>query len=121
MKRVGDDRGRGGLERPAGHSGPLIVLGDELDDVEAPFGASADCFVYLGSYPTPGAAAAAVVLPITTFAEEEGSFTNHAGIVQRYEPALRPPGMARPAAAVLETLVEALGSPAGAIAGNGGG
>ena len=36
------------------------------------------------------------VLPITTFAEQEGSYTNVQGRVQRFWPGVRPPGSARP-------------------------
>ncbi|MEX1259111.1 MAG: 2Fe-2S iron-sulfur cluster-binding protein [Gemmatimonadota bacterium] len=117
MKRVGTNDATGGLESLAAHAGKLVVLGDELEDAGPEFGAEAAAYLYLGSYPTEGAGRAKVVLPITTFAEEEGSFTNHARIVQRYEPALQAPGMARPAATVLEALRAALGTPAGALAG----
>src|SRR5206468_7706043 len=37
-----------------------------------------------------------VVLPIGTYAESDGTFTNHAGRVQRFRPAVKAPGAARP-------------------------
>jgi NADH-quinone oxidoreductase subunit G len=41
---------------------------------------------------------------MTTFAEQEGSFTNVEGRVQRFWPALQAPGMARPAWLILGAL-----------------
>ena len=52
---------------------------------------------------------AAVVLPVTTFAEEEGTFTNLRGRVQRFLQAKAAPGLARPAFFVLSDLLAALG------------
>jgi NADH-quinone oxidoreductase subunit G len=109
MKRVGDSSARGGLDGIAGHTGALIVLGDELADLPDTFGESARLYLYLGSYPTKAASAADVVLPITTFAEQEGSFTNRDRRVQRFWPGLQAPGDARPAWSVLRAIVEALG------------
>ena len=43
------------------------------------------------------ASAAAIVLPTSTMAEEEGTFTNLRGRVQRYFQASAAPGMSRPA------------------------
>ena len=39
---------------------------------------------------------AALLLPITTMAEEQGVYVNRDGRAQRYLPARTPPGMARP-------------------------
>jgi NADH-quinone oxidoreductase subunit G len=41
--------------------------------------------------PQPMLAKAAVIFPTTTFAEKDGTFTNHAGRVQRIRKALHPP------------------------------
>jgi len=108
MRRIGMDDATGGLDAFDGHGGRLIVLGDELRDASSEFGASSQYFLYIGSYPTEGARHAGAVLPIATFAEEGGSFTNHAGLVQRYEPALQAPGMARAGAEVLDALLAAI-------------
>ena len=108
FERVGDDDGRGGLERAAEHGGVLLVLGDELADLPAEFGSNADLFVYLGTHDSPGVAQADFVLPVTTFAEQEGSFVNVQGRVQRFRQALRAPGAARPAWLVLGALAAAL-------------
>ena len=113
MIRVGDDEGRGGLDELADHEGVLLVLGDELADQERSFGSSASLYVYLGAHPVPASAAADFVLPTTTFAEQEGSFVNHEGRVQRFWPGLQAPGAARPAWLVLGTLLAGLsGGPA---------
>ncbi len=37
-----------------------------------------------------------ILIPTTTFAEMDGTFTNFEGRVQRFSQSLRPPGMARP-------------------------
>jgi len=49
---------------------------------------------------------ASVVLPITTWGEEGGTFTNYAGIVQQVNRAVSAPGLARPAVEVLSGLLQ---------------
>jgi predicted molibdopterin-dependent oxidoreductase YjgC len=83
----------------------LFVLGDELADQPAGFGAGASLFVYVGHHLSPAARNAHYVLPAATFAEMEGSFTNLRRRVQRFWPALRAPGMARPAWQILGVLL----------------
>jgi NADH-quinone oxidoreductase subunit G len=104
MERVGDDDGMGGLEGLAQDGGILLVLGDELADQPVGFATGADVAVYLGSHP-PAVEGAHFVLPVTTFAEEEGTFTNHEGRVQRFWPGLLPAGSARPAWRILGTVL----------------
>jgi NADH-quinone oxidoreductase subunit G len=105
FSRVGDDAGAGGL--PAA-GGTLIAMGDELADQDADFGTGADLFVVLGQVMTPAARNAHFVLPITTFAEQEGTFANFEGRVQRFWPALQPPPLARPAWQVLGVVLAGL-------------
>ena len=57
------------------------------------------------------ARAAAIVLPTSTMAEEEGTFTNLRGRVQRYFQANAAPGMSRPAWWILGDLLTELGEP----------
>jgi NADH-quinone oxidoreductase subunit G len=109
MVRVGGDDGAGGLEAVAAHVGVVLVLGDALADHDASFGSGAALYVYLGAHQTPAASAAHFVLPLTTFAEQEGTFTNHEGRVQRFWPGLEAPGAARPAWLVLGALLAELG------------
>jgi len=105
FSRVGNDDGTGGLDDVARHDGIVLVLGDGLADQDAEFGASAALYVYLGTHGSPAAGHADFVLPVTTFAEQEGTFTNLDGRVQRFWPALRAPGAARPAWLVLGALL----------------
>ena len=105
-ERVGDDQGAGGLEAPSG--GVLLVFGDELADLPD-YGAGADLFVYFGSVASAAARRNAhFVLPVTTFAEEEGTFTNVNGRVQRFWPALQAPTLARPGWQVLGVILAGL-------------
>ena len=55
------------------------------------------------------ARAAAIALPTSTMAEEEGTFTNLRGRVQRYFQASAAPGMSRPAWWILGDLLTQLG------------
>jgi NADH-quinone oxidoreductase subunit G len=104
MKRVGSDEGTGGLGGVADHDGIVIVLGDALEDADESFGKNASLYVYLGTHAGAAARSAHFVLPVTTYAESEGTFTNHEGRVQRFWAALDAPGMARPAWLVLGAL-----------------
>jgi NADH-quinone oxidoreductase subunit G len=104
MARVGADDASGGLEGVADHGGIVIVLGDGLDDQPESFGGKAGLYIYLGTHESAATTAADYVLPVGTHAESEGTFTNREGRVQRFEPALEPPGMARPAWLILGAL-----------------
>jgi NADH-quinone oxidoreductase subunit G len=106
FQRIGDDEAQGGLDRLEGRV--LLVLGDELADAPADFGRDADLFVYLGDVMSPAARNAHVALPITLFSEQDGTFTNFEGRVQRFWPALDAPPLARPAWQVLGVLLAGL-------------
>jgi NADH dehydrogenase/NADH:ubiquinone oxidoreductase subunit G len=80
----------------SGHPGVLFVLEDRLEDAPAGFADGCALFVYIGSVLSPAARRAHIVLPSPTFAEMDGTFTNFEGRVQRFNQALRPPGLARP-------------------------
>src|SRR5690606_5753072 len=108
-KRVGDDDGAGGLEGVAAHDGIVLVMGDELLDQPADFGSRATLYVHLGHRESAATSRAHFLLPTTTFAEQEGTFTNHAGRVQRFWAGLTGPGMARPAWFVAAALAAQLG------------
>ena len=96
------------FEDLADHEGVVLVLGDGLDDQPEGFAPNAALVVYLGAYTSSALASADFQFPVTTFAEQEGTFTNHAGRVQRFWPALSGPGAARPAWLVLGALSGAL-------------
>ncbi len=103
-------------EPPAPEAGGgLLVLEDPLDGYPEGWGREAAFFLYLGTRIAPATRAADAILPVTSFAEMEGSFTNFAGRVQRFQPALQPPGLARPAWMILNRLLaEVVAGPAGA-------
>ncbi len=85
------------IAKASSHSGTLFVLEDDLDGAPHDFAESAALFVYIGSKMSSTARNAAhIVFPSPTFAEMEGTFTNHEGRVQRFAQALRAPGLARP-------------------------
>ena len=93
-------------------AGALVVLDDALEGAAEDFGEAADFFLYVGTR-LPGAARNAdAVLPITTFAEMDGTFTNFEGRVQRFHQALTPPGLARPGWMVLSRVLTRLGDGA---------
>jgi NADH-quinone oxidoreductase subunit G len=105
FRRVGDDEGEGGIDATAS---AVIVLGDPLADLPADVAAGAGLVVYLGTVASPALASADFLLPLTSFAEQEGTFTNFEGRVQRFWPALNPPPMARPAWQVLGVVLAGL-------------
>ena len=105
-RRTGADDGTGGL--PDTRGAVLLVLGDELADAPPDFGRDAALFVYFGSREVPAARNAHFVLPINTYAEQEGTLTNYEARVQRFWPALQGPALARPGWQVLGVLLAGL-------------
>ena len=106
FRRVGDDDATGGIPPVAGRV--VIVLGDDLGDV-APDGLrEASLVIALAHTLTPALRSADLVLPVTTFAEQDGTFVNHEGRVQRFHAALQAPPLARPAWQVLGVLLAGL-------------
>jgi len=91
----------------AAGAGGVLVLDESLEGVNA-LGTAP--MIYVGTtLPELARGAAAVVLPVANMAEEDGSFRNLRGRVQAYAQAKNAPGMARPAAWVLEAIAEAAG------------
>src|SRR5215213_10263404 len=78
----------------------LVVAGEELASLDPGVAAAAaqkaGAIVVVGTALPAWAQRAAAVLPITNMAEEEGTFTNVRGRVQRYLQAKAAPGLARP-------------------------
>jgi NADH-quinone oxidoreductase subunit G len=88
----------------------LIVADEELAGVDAPDFAKAAAVIVIGTtLPAWARHIAAVVLPIANFAEEDGTFTNLRGRVQRFMQAKAAPGFARPSWYVLADLLAAIG------------
>jgi NADH-quinone oxidoreductase subunit G len=97
----------------------LVVADEELAganaDAVAAAARRAGAVIVIGTVLPSWAGGAAVVLPIANMAEEEGTFTNLRGRVQRYLQAKAPPALARPGWAVLAELLAALGEPGDAM------
>jgi NADH-quinone oxidoreductase subunit G len=91
----------------------LVVADEELSGTAADqiaLAISEASAIVVISTTVPGwASRADVVLPIANMAEEEGTFTNLRGRVQRYLQAKAAPELARPAWSVLSDLLTALG------------
>ncbi|HEX9729451.1 MAG TPA: 2Fe-2S iron-sulfur cluster-binding protein [Gemmatimonadales bacterium] len=101
-----------------GDAAAVVVLGDTLDGVPAQALSGGADIIYIGTTLPEVARGARVVLPSTNVAEEDGTFVNRDGRVQRYLQAKSGPGMARPAWWVLAELVAAVdgGEPAASAA-----
>jgi NADH-quinone oxidoreductase subunit G len=89
----------------AAEGAAVVLVLDEPDVVVRTAGA----LIYAGTVLAAGARDAEVVLPLANVAEEDGTFVNRDGRVQRYSQAKPAPGMARPAWWVLSELVAVLG------------
>ncbi|MBI1809120.1 MAG: (2Fe-2S)-binding protein [Gemmatimonadetes bacterium] len=90
----------------------LVVADDALAGVNAEAVAKAGAVIVVGTVLSAAVRAAAVTLPIANFAEEEGTFTNLRGRVQRFLQAKQAPGLARPSWYALADLLTALGEKA---------
>jgi NADH-quinone oxidoreductase subunit G len=89
----------------------LIVADEELVGADAADVAKASAIVVISTtLPAWARHLAAAVLPIANFAEEEGTFTNLRGRVQRFMQAKAAPGFARPSWFVIADLLAALGT-----------
>jgi NADH-quinone oxidoreductase subunit G len=94
----------------------LIIADQELTDADVAHVKRAGAVVFLGTALSANAAPFVnVVLPLTNFAEEEGTFTNLRGYVQRFLQAKTGPELARPSWFVLLDLLEALGDKVNAF------
>jgi NADH-quinone oxidoreductase subunit G len=92
----------------------LVVADEELAGVDAAAAAKAGAIVVIGTtLPAWARHGANVVLPIANCIEEEGTFTNLRGRVQRFLQAKAAPGLARPSYFVLGDLLAAMGEGQG--------
>jgi NADH-quinone oxidoreductase subunit G len=90
----------------------LVVADEELDGVPVRLPAGVRVVV-VGTTVPAWAAGADVVLPTANMAEEEGTFTNLRGRVQRFLQAKSPPGLSRASWTVLGDLLAAMGDGQG--------
>ena len=95
--------------RSLGEAGLVLVVDDALDGVPAAALEAAGNLVYVGTVLPDAARGAAVVLPVANVAEEDGTFINRDGRVQRYFQGTAAPGMARPAWWVFGEVLAELG------------
>jgi NADH-quinone oxidoreductase subunit G len=105
MEVLGFDRVEEAVSAPRGI---LITLGDDVAEWGAELFSAADVSIAIASQAGPAVRDADFVLPTTTFAEAEGTFTNFEGRVQRFWPAVQPPALARPAWQILGVLLAGL-------------
>jgi NADH-quinone oxidoreductase subunit G len=88
----------------------LIIADQELSAADLAHLSRASSVVFMGTVLTDGAARFIdVALPLTNFAEEEGTFTNLRGRVQRFLQAKAGPEGARPSWFVLMDLLASVG------------
>ena len=93
-----------------GASDVLIVADDDLEGLDTSKLRQGGGVLVIGTVlPESIRNLASVVLPTTNFAEEEGTFTNLRGRVQRYMQAKAAPGSARPGYLVLSELLRTMG------------
>lgn len=88
----------------------LVIADDDLRGMAVEAAAKARAVIVIGTAIPEGLDNISVVLPIANFTEEEGTFTNLRGRVQRFTQAKSPPGQARPSWLVLGDLLGALGA-----------
>ncbi len=99
-------------EVSAGHVQAVVALGTDADvdaDTLAPL-ARVGTVVLLASNDGPLARFATVILPVCTWAESDGSFTNGKGRAQTFRRALLPRGESIPAWEAVGRLATALGA-----------
>jgi NADH-quinone oxidoreductase subunit G len=90
----------------------LIIADDNLEGVDLSILAQANSILVLGTAVSERVVSrATVALPVTNFAEEDGTFTNIRGRVQRFLQARAGPGFARPVWHVAGDLLGLLGQP----------
>ncbi len=87
----------------------LVLVDEECVGLDAAAFGAASAVIVIGTASPKGLPASAIRLPIANYAEEEGTFTNLRGRVQRFLQAKAAPGLARPSWFVLADLVAALG------------
>jgi NADH-quinone oxidoreductase subunit G len=94
----------------------LLVADEELAGVDpatlAPAVQRASAIVVIGTTLPSWAHDSAVVLPIANMAEDEGTFTNLRGRVQRFLQAKQAPGLVRPGWAAVSDVLTGLGDSA---------
>ena len=105
-ERLGFKRAANGTSSAGG---VLIIAGDEHFGLDLSKLAAGARLLIIGSVIPDAAHGAEAVLPIANMAEEEGTFTNIHGRVQRFRQAKAPPGHTRSSWSVVGDLLHAMG------------
>jgi NADH-quinone oxidoreductase subunit G len=94
--------------------GDVLVLADEeLAGMSNPDITAASAVIVVGTtLPKWASGKTSAMLPVANMAEEDGTFTNLRGRVQRFTQAKAPPGFARPTWWVLSDVLNAIGERA---------
>ncbi|MBL8961674.1 MAG: (2Fe-2S)-binding protein [Gemmatimonadetes bacterium] len=90
----------------------LIIADHQLNATDIEAAGRASAVLVIGTSMPAGLARADVVLPSCLYVEEEGTFTNLRGRVQRFLQAKAAPGLARPGWFILADILQAMGEPA---------
>jgi NADH-quinone oxidoreductase subunit G len=100
------------LAKNLGSFSCVLALGSYVSDPDG-MGALRDAkkLVVLATHEGPFVAHAQVVLPVSSWAESDGTFVNAKGIAQQSERAVRPQGDSKPAWKMVGALARALGLP----------
>jgi predicted molibdopterin-dependent oxidoreductase YjgC len=94
-----------------GRDDVLVIADDDFEGLEAAALGTASVILLGTTFPASLAGRVTVALPVTNFTEEEGTFTNLRGRVQRFLQARAAPGLARPTWYILTDLLAVLGQP----------
>ncbi|MFF1573163.1 molybdopterin oxidoreductase family protein [Leifsonia sp. NPDC058292] len=100
----------GGVRALLVHGANVVVSGPDVTAIRAGL-RSLDLLVVCDFVLSETAELAHVILPVTQWAEEEGTMTSLEGRVIRRRQALPPPGQARSELAILADLADRLGAP----------
>ena len=94
----------------------LLVVDEELTEADCAKAQDAGAIIFGGTVLSAALAPdTTVALPLTNVAEEEGTFTNLRGRVQRYLQAKAPPALVRPSWFVWADVLAGLGHPVGGM------
>ncbi len=97
-------------DNPLATAGKIVLIaGDDCTDLDTSALAGASTVIAICTVIPKGLPANSILLPIANFAEEEGTFTNLRGRVQRFLQARPAQGLARPSWMALAGLAAAAG------------
>ena len=114
VEQVGRRQGAAPTPRPLASLRVGLVADEALDGLDASDAARAGAVIVIGTtLPVWARHGANIVLPIANCVEEDGTFTNLRGRVQRFLQAKAAPGLARPSFLAIGDLLAAMGEGQG--------